>query len=123
MKLLDKIKKSIEASFYVHPNFPPLLAAAIPAIIALIGTGVSAASQASAANKQIGATEQSNLANMALNSEEIGVQKEQADTAKYSAHAQIGLKSTEDFLDKIKGSPIEDRLYDIWSGRAPAGKA
>ena len=123
MKLKNRIQSLIELSFYVHPNFPPLLAAAIPAVIALIGSGVSAGVQANSANKQANATMATNLANMQLNSEEMGIQQQQADTEKYSAHAQIGIKETEDFLNKIKGTDAGNRIYDIWSGRAPAGKA
>ena len=117
MKLNDRIKEMIDRSFCVHPNFPPLLAAAIPAIIALVGSGVSAGVQANSANKQIGATNAANMANMALNKQELGISQENADTNKYQAHEEVRIADTANFLQKIKGTQTGRTMVDIWAGK------
>ena len=115
---MKKIENYLKTSFRVHPHIFGIDDAIIAGVVALIGTAVSASVSSSNASKQADATSATNIKNMALNQQELGIQKEQADTQKITAVSDAQSKGLTDFMKKIKGTDLTDRIYGIWSGKA-----
>jgi hypothetical protein len=90
----------------------------ITALISLAGIGISAAVSSSAANKQVGATMEANAQNMGLNRMQLGIEKENAETNRYSVQQNVRLADFKNFNDTLsKYSKLKTDVLGIWSGR------
>lgn len=90
----------------------------IGAIIALAAAGISAGVSSSNASKQRAAQEAANAQNMTLNNMSLGIQQENSSTAKFTANQEANNASIQNMDKKISGTPLQDRLYEIWGGKA-----
>ena len=115
---MKNIKSVIVSSFSIKPCIFGIDDLIVAGVITLIGTAVSTAVSSSSSNKQVGATKEANMANMALNQKELGIQQQNADTNQYIAQNNVRQKELANFNTKMAGSStLKKNMLDVWAGR------
>jgi hypothetical protein len=116
--LLMNLKNVVLSSLSLRPKLFGIDDLIVAGVITLIGTAVSAGVSSNSADKQVKATKEANAENMGLNLKSLAIEKQNADTSRFTAQQDAQQKALSVFNSKMKGTDLSSHIYDIWAGKA-----